>query len=172
MKKEYKGFVNIGSAVDKSLSSSFNKYNSAILQIIKNWKSIVGEKYFPYCQPKKISFKKGVRGQGTLRVEACNSAIAMYLDMQEDYILEKIASFFGYRVVSKLRIIQNPRIVDLSKISNEITLDSIEQEDEKRQKEKQKLIDEARKSLPKKVANKEIEKALIELSIEMKNRKY
>lgn len=109
--KKYQGLNNIGYALNQVIKPISNKNLTLIIPIIKNWESIIGKKYSQFCEPEKIRFKKGEKGNGELYISVFNPAIALYLDSNELYICEKIASYFGYKIVSKIRLIQRPKLV-------------------------------------------------------------
>ncbi len=74
--------------------------------ILKNWSDIVGEELAAYCLPKKIDFKKDARDNGTLYLMVNSGAFALEISHQTPVILEKINTYFGYRAVEKIKIIQ------------------------------------------------------------------
>lgn len=110
-KKRYQGLNNIGYALNQVIKPFSKRNLTLIVPIIKNWENIIGKKYSKFCEPEKIRFKKGEKGNGELYISVFNPAIALYLDSNELYICEKIASYFGYKIVSKIRLIQRPKLV-------------------------------------------------------------
>ncbi|MCM1324567.1 MAG: DUF721 domain-containing protein [Acetobacter sp.] len=74
--------------------------------ILLRWLDIIGEEIAGFCNPLKTKFdiKKNER---TLFVEVPVGGFALELRHQEDYILEKINAYFGYKAVHKLNINQN-----------------------------------------------------------------
>lgn len=77
------------------------------IDIIANWGEIVGEELADYTVPQQIEFKRGLKANGTLKVEVPSGAFALELQHREKIVLEKINAYFGYNAVGALRIIQN-----------------------------------------------------------------
>jgi hypothetical protein len=77
----------------------------------KNWQKIIGEKCWQFCWPKKIKFEKNKKVNGVLTIVVNNSATAFYLEASANQIIENIASYYGYKVVGEIRIIQEPKIL-------------------------------------------------------------
>lgn len=75
----------------------------------KNWQKIVGEKCWQFCHPKKIKFEKNKKSAGILNISAHNSSIAFYLEANSNQIIQNIASYYGYKIVAEIRIIQEPQ---------------------------------------------------------------
>lgn len=73
-------------------------------RLLTDWPQIVGAALSAHCVPQKLSFPKGQNG-ATLHI-LCEAGWAMELQFQEQLICEKIASFFGYRAVDRIRIHQ------------------------------------------------------------------
>ncbi len=83
-------------------------------KIILEWEKIVGPQYASYCAPLKISFRQGYRTYGTLHMKV-NPSHALLVNHSQDLVIEKINTFFGYKAVNKLKIIQmpfTPRVID------------------------------------------------------------
>lgn len=77
------------------------------IEILSSWTSIVGEDLAQYSLPQKIFFRKNERSDGTLELLVLSGAFAMEIKQRESQILDKINTYFGYKAVSKLKIVQN-----------------------------------------------------------------
>ena len=77
----------------------------------KNWHKIVGQKCWQFCYPKKIKFSRGKKSNGVLTITSNNSSIAFYIDANSNQIIENIASYYGYKIISEIRIIQELKIL-------------------------------------------------------------
>ena len=75
--------------------------------LLTNWQYIVGEELAQYSLPQKLAFRKDERTDGCLTVSVLSGAFAMEIRQNEPRILEKINAYFGYKAVSKLKILQN-----------------------------------------------------------------
>lgn len=72
-------------------------------RIISEWRSIVGEKLATRCIPQKLSFSAGKKIDGTLSI-AVESGFATELQHNQPLILERLATYFGYKAVSRITI--------------------------------------------------------------------
>jgi hypothetical protein len=86
-----------------------------INNLYKNWQKIVGQQCFKFCFPKKITFEKNKKTNGVLTIGAGNSSVSFYLEANSNQIIQNIASYYGYKIVDKIRIIQEPTIVEEEK---------------------------------------------------------
>lgn len=73
-------------------------------KIITHWPQIVGEKFAHMSFAEKITFPKGSRSEGTLHLNVTSSG-ALLFQYAQDLILERVNTFFGYKALSKLRMI-------------------------------------------------------------------
>ncbi len=108
------GFRPLESQISQILKPIFFKKKDSFLVINnlnKNWQKIVGERCWQFCHPKKIKFEKNKKADALLTIAADNSAIAFYLEANNNQIVENIASYYGYKVVADIRIVQEPRIL-------------------------------------------------------------
>ena len=73
-------------------------------KIVTHWAQIVGEKFAHMSFAEKITFPKGKRSEGTLHLNVTSSG-ALLFQYAQDLILERVNTFFGYKALSKLRMI-------------------------------------------------------------------
>ncbi len=99
--------------------------------ILLNWRDIVGQEMSSYAYPIKVKYdhRKNFR---TLYIEVPVGGFALELQHKENYLLEKLNAYFGYKAVHKINISQNiqlkPQIKPEEKTKEEIKLN----EDEKK----------------------------------------
>lgn len=74
--------------------------------VILRWVEIVGETISSFCNPLKTRFNPK-DNKRTLYVEVPAGGFALELRHKENYILEKINSYFGYKAIHQLNIAQN-----------------------------------------------------------------
>ena len=106
--------VNIESLTKKLLGQA----GFAQIEIVKNWHNIVGEDLAQNSLPERIDFKKGERSSGTLVLSVSSGAFALEISHISPIIIEKINTYFGYRAVQKIHIIQKSDSVYGEKKSN------------------------------------------------------
>lgn len=113
MKKSY-GLQQIDQKLSNLLQplfSSSKKEFIIINNLVKNWEEVVGEKYAKLCYAKSVSFDK-TQKSAQLTIAVYNSAVGSLLKSNSEIILERIATFYGYRAVSKIIIKQEPKILE------------------------------------------------------------
>lgn len=94
-------------ALDKVTKPTFAKRGFASIRIITDWEKIVGHDVASCSTPRNLLFPKDKNSGGTLHIEVAHSALATEIVYMEPFILEKISCYFGYKAVSKLKVIQN-----------------------------------------------------------------
>jgi len=78
-----------------------------IADLLAFWHQIVGEETAAYSTPLKADFKKNEKTDGVLHVAVPNGAFALELQHRERFVIDNINSYFGYRLIGKIRIIQD-----------------------------------------------------------------
>jgi hypothetical protein len=73
--------------------------------LVTHWPEIIGPELARGCQPDMLRFPKGERSDGTLTLR-CIGALALEIQHQSPYLIERINSYFGYRAVARLRLVQ------------------------------------------------------------------
>ena len=87
---------------------AFRRRGFAENKILTDWKLIVGDRVAEYSIPRRISFARDKKSDGTLYVEVYDGGMAMELEYMKNIVLEKIAQYFGYKAVAEIRIKQKP----------------------------------------------------------------
>ena len=86
--------------------------------VICNWRDIVGDDMADYSKPLRIEFKKTERNNGILVIEVAGGAFALEIQLRSKLLIDKVNTFFGYQAVEKIKILQNPNV--LQKRDNDI----------------------------------------------------
>lgn len=73
--------------------------------LVTHWPEIIGADLARGCQPDMLRFPKGERSDGTLTLR-CIGALALEIQHQSPYLIERINSYFGYRAIARLRLVQ------------------------------------------------------------------
>ena len=107
-----KGFENLSATMAPFVKKLLGAKGMAEVEILSNWKDIVGEDLAKYSLPQRIEFKAGIRNNGTLHLMAASGGFAMEIQHRATLILEKINTFFGYQAVSRLKLIQNDGFIN------------------------------------------------------------
>ena len=110
----------------KPIFSGNKKEFVIINNLVKNWEEIVGKKYAKFCYPKLVNFDKNQKG-AKLTVAVFNSAAAFFLENNSEFLLERIAVFYGHKTIVKIAIKLEPQVIDI-KTEKEIRLPQKHQE--------------------------------------------
>jgi len=100
-------YTDINKLIDKVTKNVFYSRGFAEKKIITDWRFIVGEVLYKKTVPQKIIFPKGKKTDGILYIQV---AIGWATEIQhlEPIIIEKIASYFGYKAIKRMSILQAP----------------------------------------------------------------
>ena len=119
----------------KPLFAGSKKEFILINNLTKNWLDVVGKIYEKLCYPQSIRFagkSPGTEKTATLTIAVYNSSVGFFLESNSEVILERIASFYGFKSIAKIIIKQEPRNID----SNKFTEIKLSQAQEKTLQEK------------------------------------
>lgn len=78
----------------------------ATLDIIANWRAIVGDDLSSISIPLEVKFPRGKGNNGILKIKVNGSAFAQYIAYKKPLILEKVNDYFGYEAVVEVKVIQ------------------------------------------------------------------
>ena len=98
----------LGKSISKLIQVSFSKRGFVDGEILHRWPTIIGEMLAKASHPEKIIYSKGRNGNGTLQLRVGNSGLALDIQHMEPMILDRINAYFGYRAISRIKIIQAP----------------------------------------------------------------
>jgi hypothetical protein len=95
----------VGAVLPRIAGKALHKQGLGEAQLIQQWASIVGERYAKNTSPEKLSFARGARRDGTLKLRVA-PGIALEIQHNEPVLLERINGFFGYRAIARLSLQQ------------------------------------------------------------------
>ena len=88
------------------------------IDIVLNWSKVVGEEIASFCNPLKTKYNQR-DGNRILYVEVPVGGFALELQHKENYVLDKVNSYIGYKAIHKLNISQNmnmqPKLISTNK---------------------------------------------------------
>lgn len=108
VKKAYRGNKKLSQSLDYAIKPICQKKGIAQTRIITDWHNIIGKDYAIFSQPRKIKFPLGSKANGILHIEVYDSSIAMQISYIKPQILEKLATYFGYKAICDIKIFQKP----------------------------------------------------------------
>lgn len=97
----------IAAEVPRIAAPALGKRGFGEAQLISQWPAIIGAALAAKVTPDKLSYARGERRDGTLRLRVA-PAVALEVQHREPQLLERINSFFGYRAVARLVLVQGP----------------------------------------------------------------
>lgn len=104
-----RGVRPIGDLVSSLVEPVVARKAGMSLDLIGAWPEIVGPRLEEGCRPEKLVWPKGYGDEpsepATL-VIACEGAFALRLQHEVQTILSRVNDYFGYRAVSKVKIVQ------------------------------------------------------------------
>ena len=97
----------IGTFLGKSTRAALVKRGFAQADILSKWANIVGPTLSRASSPERLSYSRDKNRDATLKVRV-TPGFAPEFQQFEPLIIERINSFFGYRAVGRLQLIQAP----------------------------------------------------------------
>ena len=91
--------------VPELTAKALGKRGLAHANLIVDWPTVVGAEIAGVCQPEKLVFRRGERSQGVLHLRVSGSA-ALELQHDAPRLIERINSYFGYKAVAEIRLVQ------------------------------------------------------------------
>jgi hypothetical protein len=104
------GLQNIDQKISTLLKPIFQGSKKEFIlvnNLVKNWDEIIGPKYAKFCHPKSVVFGKEKNAKLTIAVY--NTAAGFFVENNNDLIIERIASFYGFKSIAKIIVKQEPR---------------------------------------------------------------
>lgn len=87
------------------IKNAFKKFGFINSKLVCEWKNIVGPNLSQICLPDQIIFEPYKTNNGTLNIIVSNPAFCLEIQLLEGIIIERIATYFGYKAVGKIRTI-------------------------------------------------------------------
>ena len=106
--KRHGGVRAIGLSVEKLTKPIFGRRGFSGAGVVTDWKAIVGEHLARHTQPDRISHDGPKRVDGTLHLRVDSASLATELVHLEPQLIERINTFFGYKAVARLRLVNGP----------------------------------------------------------------
>ncbi|WP_169567832.1 DUF721 domain-containing protein [Sneathiella limimaris] len=117
----------IGRFIDKNTKAALVKRGFAQADILSKWASIVGPTLAGASSPERMSYGRSKTHEATLKVRVA-PGFAPEFQQFEPLIIERINSFFGYKAVARLQLIQAP--VKLQKSADKKPLPALNKDQE------------------------------------------
>ena len=115
-------------SVLKPIFDGSKKEFALINNLAKNWEDVIGKKYSKFCYPKSVTFPKRKNAKPKLTIAVYNPSVGFFLEQNSEIILERIASFYGFRSIEKIVIKQEPKEFETKIDIDEIKIPQKKQE--------------------------------------------
>ncbi len=103
--KRLNGRRQLRQLLERKIQKVIGKQGFMTIDIITKWQQIVGKELYAVAKPVKIKFVRNDRANGILVIKTLSSAHALTISYQEDVIIERVNTFFGYKALNKIQII-------------------------------------------------------------------
>ena len=103
----------VGSFVPKLTKKAFEKHGFSTATLLTDWSRIVGEDLGRDTRPERLKWPRVSTDADTPQASATlvlrvDPARALDISYKERQIIERINTYFGYRAIAELRIVQAP----------------------------------------------------------------
>jgi hypothetical protein len=110
----------IGAYAARALDPSARARGFATTALLSEWPAIVGAELAQFTMPDRVAWprrredgeaaspQRGWRGEGAILVLRVEGPRAIEVQHRSGQILERVNSYFGYRAIAELRILQAP----------------------------------------------------------------
>jgi hypothetical protein len=107
VEKRRGGLRALGAEIPRIAGAALGKRGFGEAQLITQWEAVIGQDLAEKLSPERISFPRGERRNGTLRLRVA-SAFATEAQHLEPVLIERINAFFGYGAVARLALVPGP----------------------------------------------------------------
>ncbi len=110
----------IGAYAARALDPSARARGFATTALLSEWPAIVGAELAQFTMPDRVAWprrredgeegspQRGWRGEGAILVLRVEGPRAIEVQHRSDKILERVNTYFGYRAITEMRILQAP----------------------------------------------------------------
>ena len=105
-KRSSRGLRPIAGVVPKVTKAAFARRGFAEGAIVTAWPTIIGRELAGRCVPDRIVRGRDGAGESVLRLRVAGGALATELLHLAPQLIERVNTFFGYRAVTQIGIIQ------------------------------------------------------------------
>ena len=110
-KARKKGAQALGDLIGSSLTPLCRKQGFASADILRYWGEIVGPQFADCTEPDRIRWPRRGEGDGfkpgTL-VLHCEGAQSVFLQHEQNTIIQRVNAYFGYPAIDRIQILQRP----------------------------------------------------------------
>lgn len=95
----------LGKILEEVTDRAFRKRGFVQTRLLTHWPQIAGGDIAAKCSPRDVKFPPNRRRNGTLTLQVTGNH-ALEIQHSEAVILEKLAGYFGYRAIDRIKLVQ------------------------------------------------------------------
>lgn len=99
----------LGECIEPVTRPAMQEHGITEMRIIRYWENIVGQELARHASPHRIIHTTAPGGENGVLVVQASGGFATQIQHMEPVILERLATYFGYRAVTRLKIEQATR---------------------------------------------------------------
>ncbi len=100
--RKARGLLHIGTALPDAAGGVFRRRGFLQARLVTDWRDIVGESIASGTLPERVTFPRGAKRDGVLRIRVGSGALALELQHLAPQILERVNTHLGERTVARL----------------------------------------------------------------------
>lgn len=108
-RRHRRGPISAARFVARIVDPALRRQGFAESEVVTRWAEIVGKELARIATPEKLAFRRGSPAGATLHVRAAGPA-ALELQHMAPTVIERINTYYGYRAVERLHIVQGPPV--------------------------------------------------------------
>mgnify|MGYP006272170561 CR=1 FL=1 len=105
-RRKGRGFAHAAKAAAPLMRGAGAKRGFAEQRLMTQWPHIVGAELAAACRPVRMSFRRGEAAFGATLVVEADGARALEAQHLADAIVERVNAVYGYRAVSRMKVVQ------------------------------------------------------------------
>lgn len=97
---------NLSALTSRLLRPALAKRGITCVELLSKWHEIVGISYSEITMPERVQYHTSSKGEqeAVLLLQVFSSTAAIELNYLQDQLLERIASFYGYRAIHRIKL--------------------------------------------------------------------
>lgn len=98
----------LAACLGKTTTPVFRRRGFADGAVVTQWPAIVGAQLAAVTAPERIVYPPRRRNEGTLTLRIASGALALEVQHLQPQLIERINQFFGFRAVTRIRLLHGP----------------------------------------------------------------
>ncbi|MBV8939487.1 MAG: DUF721 domain-containing protein [Alphaproteobacteria bacterium] len=95
----------LAECIEPVAKPALGRFGAVHARLIRDWEQVAGAALAAHAEPESLSFPRASSADGTLTLRV-SAAFALEVQHMEPVILERLAVYFGYRAITRIRLRQ------------------------------------------------------------------